>query len=233
MAEWTLAAVTAGSVVTFTFPVLLLIFGVIMVRAGRRGELAAPVSQASGWVLGAGLVGLALYLAAALPHMLMLGWVSIALLALSGLLCARLLRNPLTRAQRSVSWLLLFSTLFTAAFGGFAIWIAGQALRDFAYNNPNEAEVRAAIAKNPNDAAAHSSLAHLDMMRGDHAGDIAEWQQVLRVEPDNLDALLVLGGQLSQERRISEARPIFLRLAARNDQYSVNARKWLARHGGR
>lgn len=232
MTGLTLAAITAGSIIACAFPVLLVIFGVIMVRAGRKGELTSPVSHASSGVLGAGLVSLALYFGAALPHMIMLGWIAIGLLALSAVFCGRILRNPLTRAQRSISWLLLVNMLFTAAFGGFAIWLAGEALHIFAYNNPNETEVRAALARNPNDAAAHSSLAHIDMMHGDHAGEIAEWRQVLRVEPDNLDALILLGGRLSHEGKISEARPIFQRLAARNDKYSVNARKWLARHGG-
>ena len=227
-----MAAITVGSVIACAFPALLLIFGVIMVRAGRKVELASPISQASGWVLGIGLGSLAVYFVGGANRLSSLGWVAIGLLVLSAVLCGWLLRKPLTRAQRHISWLLFFSTLFTAAFGGFAILVAGEASRITAYNNPNETEVRAAIAKNPNDAAAHSSLAHIDMRHQDHTGEIAEWRQVLRVEPDNLDALILLGGRLNQEGQISEARPIFQRLAARNDKFSVNARKWLARHGG-
>ncbi|MDQ2799495.1 MAG: hypothetical protein M3Y13_07625 [Armatimonadota bacterium] len=102
-----------------------------------------------------------------------------------------------------------------------------------AYSNPNEAEVRAALAKNPDDPAAHSSLAHIDENRRDRAGAMAQWRQVLRVEPDNVDALLVLGAELSHDGRIEEARPLFQRLAARHDDFSATARRWLARHSGR
>lgn len=231
MAELTMAGITAGSVVACAYPVLLLIFGVIMVRASRRGELASLVFQASGWLLGIGLVSLALYIFAGMYRLPSLGWVAVGLLVLSAVFCSLLLRNPLTRLQKSISWILLFNTLFVVAFGSFALWLANRAMNISAYNNSNEAEVRAALAKNPNNAAAHSSLALIDRERGDHVGEVAEYRRVLRVEPDNTDALILLGGRLTQARRIEEARPIFQKLAARNDAYSDNARRWLARHG--
>ena len=231
MTELTLAGITAGSVVACAYPVLLLIFGVIMVRAGRRGELASPVFQASGWLLGIGLVSLALYIFVGVYRLPSLGWVAIGFLLLSAVFCGLLLRNPLTRPQKRISWLLLFNTLFVAAFGSFALWVANAAMNISAYSNSNEAEVRAALTRNPDDAAAHSSLAQIDGRRGDETGAIAEERQVLRFEPNNIDALILLGGRLTQAGRIDEARPVFQKLAARNDAYSDNARRWLARHG--
>jgi len=230
MAELTLVGITAGSVVACAYPVLLLIFGVIMVRANRRGELASSVFQASGWLLGIGLVSLALYIFVGAYRLPSLGWVTIGFLILSAVLCGLLLRNPLTRPQKRISWILLFNTLFVAAFGSFALWVAGAAAHSFAYSNPDETAVRAALAKNPDDAAAHSSLAYIDMRRGNHAEEIAEWRQVLRVEPDNVDAALLLGGRLTQAGRIDEARPVFQKLAAGNSPYVESGRRWLARH---
>ncbi len=57
------------------------------------------------------------------------------------------------------------------------------------------------------------------------------WRLVLRIEPDNKDALMRLDGRLAQQKRIDEARPLFEKLAAANDSYSDNAHKWLAKHG--
>lgn len=227
----TLATVKAGAVLMCAFPVILLIFGIIMVRAGRRGELAASSSQAGMWLSGIGLVGILLAFAGSNSRLPALNWVAIGLVIISAALCGWFLRTPLTRPLKVVAGLLLFELLFVAAFGSFAIWIAGKAAQISAYNNPNEAEVRAALAKNSNDAAAHSSLAQIDMMRGDHAGEMTEWRQVLRVEPDNGDALFLLGARLTRTGRADEAKPLYQKLAAGNSAYAVSARRWLARHG--
>ena len=227
------AAAVAGTAAFFAFPVLMAVLVVFLIRANRRASRAMPLSRLPLWLLGTGSAGLVLLVVGSFASLAAALWVSVGLLGTSLVLCGLFLRRRQERPLQGITWALFADLLVLVVFLPFGIWIAVLTAHAAAYNNPNETEVRAAIARNPNDAAAHSSLAHIDMMRGDRAGDIAEWQQVLRVEPDNLDALLVLGGQLSQERRISEARPIFLRLAARDDKYSVNARKWLARHGGR
>lgn len=237
MPDFLMALATAGAVLCFVvFPFLLLTFGVLLMRAARRGEAGAGAVRVGGWLMGAGALSLALYLAGGLSRLFTLGWVAVALTVLAAALCGVFLRRPSTRPLRLVSWVLFGDTLLVAAFLPFALWTATVAVRMAdriaAYDNPNEPEVRAALVKNPNDAAAHSSLARIDSHRGDHAGEMAEWRQVLRVEPDNLDTLLLVGWRLTQEGKVDEARPLFQRLAARHDQFSASAREWLARHGG-
>lgn len=226
----TLASVTAGAILICAFPVVLLIFGILMVRASRRGELAGAGSQSGVWLLGIGLASMVLAFTGSVLRLPALNWTAIGLVLMSVALCVRFLLTPLKRPLKLVSRLLLCELLFVVAFGSFAVWIAGRAAQLSAYNNTNEAKVRAAIARNPDDAAAHSSLAHIDHLRRDRAGEMAEWRQVLRVEPDNLDALILLSGKLSYDGRIEEARPLYQRLAARHDQFSANARVWLVQH---
>ena len=88
------------------------------------------------------------------------------------------------------------------------------------------------MLETPNDAAAHASLARIDSLHQNHAGAMAEWQQVLRVEPNNDDALLRLAHELIRAHRPDEARPLYQKLASGNGPYRDTARKWLAKHGG-
>ena len=226
------AAAIAATVAFFAFPVLMAAFVVFLMRANRRASRARPPSRLPLWLLGAGSAGLVLLVVGSFASLAAALWVSVGLLGTSLVLCGLFLRRSQGRPLQGIAWAMFADLAVLVAFLPVGIWIAVSAAHVAAYSNPNEAEVRAAIARNPNDAAAHSSLAMIDEMRGDRAGQIAELRQVLRVEPDNLDALLLLGGRLTQEGKINEARPLFLRLAARNDKFSVNARKWLARHGG-
>ena len=226
----------AGGVLFCTLPVLLLVFGALLFRARRRQEISGSAIRGSRWVFGVGLIALALGLSTtiqALPPLgvLSLGVASIAACAVSAASCAALLSLPLGRALRGLAWGMLAVTALLVVCFPCALWLANSARRVAAYSNSNEKEVQAALAKNPNDAAAHSSLAHLDMMRGDHAGEMAEWRQVLRLEPDNNDALLLLGGRLAQAKRAEEARPLYERLAAGSGPYASTARRWLAEHG--
>ena len=232
MPEFRLILAMIGGLFFCGLPLLLLVFLFLLVRARRSGELAPSPTLAAGWLLGVGALGVTLFLLSGGFRLMALAWAALAVFIVAPVLCGRLLQCSLTRPLRIVSWVLFFDTLVVAAFMPFAVWIASEALRVSAYSNTNETVVRAALAKNPNDAAAHSSLGMIDNMRGDQAGAMAEWRQVLRVEPDNADALLLLGGALTRAGKVEEARPLFQRLAARNDQFSANARKWLGRHGG-
>lgn len=231
MLDFRLVMAMIGTAFCYGLPVLLLVFVFLLIRARRRGEIGPPVPLVAGWLLGVSLLGVTLFLLSGGLRLMGMAWGALAVFIAAPILCGLLLRSPLTRPLRIVSWALFFDTLVVAAFMPFAIWIANEALRVSAYSNTNESAVRAALAKNPDDAAAHASLGMIDNMRGDRAGAMAEWRQVLRVEPDNVDALLLLGAALSHAGKVDAARPLFQRLAARNDGFSANARKWLARHG--
>lgn len=232
VSDFMTATATAGAVFCFAFLILLLIFGILFAWAARRGEIA-PASQRVGvWLVGMGMLGVALYTVGGVTRLLVLCWVSVALIFFTAVLGGLFLRGTLKRPLRAVSWLLMIDTLVVAAFLPFSIWIAGVALRSVAYSNPNETEVRAALRKNPNDPAAHSSMARIDSQNHNFAGAMAEWREVLRVEPDNDDALFRLARELDRAHRSDEARPLYHKVASRNGPYRDRARKWLARHGG-
>lgn len=233
MPDFRLILAMIGAAFFYAFPVLLLVFLFLLVRARRRGELAPPPALVAGWLLGVGTLGLTLSLLGGGARSIVTVWVALAVFVVTLVLCGRLLRSPLTRPLRIVSWALFFDTLAVVAFMPFAVWIANEALRVSAYSNTDEAAARAALVKNPNDAAAHSSLGHIEMMRGDHVAEVAEWQQVLRVEPGNEDALFLLGARLAHDGRADEARPLYQKLAAGNGPYANSARHWLARQGRR
>lgn len=213
------------------FPVLLLAFAIFLTRSGRQAQTVPAALRLGRLVLGAGGASLILTGVGSFFRLPIIEWASVGLLALSLVLCGWFLREGQGRPLRGVSWALLTDIFILVIFLPFGIWLANLALKISAYNNFNEPEVRAVLAKNPSDAAAHSSLAQIDMMRGDHAGEVAEWRQVLRVEPGNENALLMLGGKLARTGRMSEARPLFQKLAAGSGPYADNARRWLARHG--
>ena len=220
-----------ASIAFFMLPALLLAFGIFLTRSGRQVQMLPAVLRLGRLVLGAGGVSLLLMLVGGFSRLPIIEWVSVGLLGLSLVLCGWFLWESQGRPLRAVTWTLFADILVLVAFLPFGIWLANAALNISAYNNLNETEVRAALAKNPSDAAAHSSLAQIDRERGDHAGEVAEYRRVLRVEPDNQDALLLLGGRLTRAGRIDEARPLYQKLAADNGPYVDNARRWLARYG--
>lgn len=229
MSDFMTATVTAGAVLCFAFPVLLLIFGVLLAQATRRGEMDPANRRIGVWLIGTGLLGTAMYIAvcanAALSHLPAFGWACVALIVFTAVLGGLFLRGSLQRPLRAVSWILLTDTLVVAAFLSFSIWIAGAAMRAMADSNPNETEVRAALARNPNDAAAHASLARIDGQHRNYAGAMAEWREVLRVEPDNNDALLLLAHELTRAHRPDEARALYQKLASGNEPYRDGAQK--------
>lgn len=235
MSDFMTATITLGTALCLAFPVLLLIFGVLFARAARRGEMDPATQRVGVWLISTGLLGTAVYLALCtipgLTRLLALDWACVALIFFSAVLGGLFLRGSLKRPLRAVSWVFLTDTLVVAAFLPFAIWLAVVAQRNFAYSNPNETEVRAALARNPNDAAAHTSLARIDSQHRNYAGAMAEWREVLRVEPDNNDALLLLAHELARAHRPDEARALYQKLASGNGPYRDGAQKWLARYG--
>ncbi len=224
---WVNAAAIAGTAAFFVFPALMAAFVFVLVRRRR------PVPRLAFWFLGIGSAGLILAVVSGFARLAAGEWLSVALLAASLVLCGLLLRQRQGRPLQGLAWGMLASLLVMTAFLPFAIYVANLAVKIAAYSNPNEAEVRAALARDPSDPAAHSSLAQIDERHRDYAGEIAEWRQVLRAEPDNEEALLLLGGRLSQQGHADEARPLFQKLAAKSGPLGDAARKWLARHGSR
>ena len=220
-----------ASVAFFAFPALLVTFGIFLARSKRQAQTMPAALRLGRFVLGVSGASLILMLVGGFSRLPVTEWMSVGLLGLSLVLCGWFLRESRERSLRAVTWTLFADIFVLVAFLPFGIWTANLAQNISAYNNLNETEVRAALAKDPNDAAAHSSLAGIDRERGDHAGEVAEYRQVLRVEPDNQDALLLLGGRLTRAGRIDEARPLYQKLAAGNGPYIGNARRWLARYG--
>lgn len=224
------------TVVYAAFPLVLIAYGVVLSLAGRRGQIE-PATRRRGWIiLGLCLAAGVVYLAAALLSLSGTSAAVIALVVVSGLVLlgatvqmGLFLRQPI-RALRVVTGALLADTLLLFACLCVTVPLANRAKQIMAYNNFNEPEVRAALAKNPNDAAAHSSLAQIDMMRGNSASEVTEWRQVLRVEPDNENALFMLANRLVNMHQPGEARPLFQKLAAGDSDYAASARRWLARH---
>ncbi len=227
-----LSALGIGATLAFVaFPALLLAFAIFLTRSGRQAQ-TVPAALRLGWfVLGAGGASLLLIVVGSFFRLPIIEWMSVGLLTLSLVLCGWFLRESQGRPLRGVSWALLADIFILVIFLPFGIWVANLALKISAYNNFNEPEVRAALAKNPNDAAAHSSLAQIDMMRGNSAGEVVEWRQVLRVEPGNENALFLLANRLVNMHQPGEARPLFQKLASGNGPYAASARRWLAKHG--
>jgi len=225
------AAGIVGTVAFLAFPALMLAFVFFLIRANRRTNRAVPLSRLSVWLLVTGSIGLALLAIGGFAHLPAAEWASLGLLICGLVLCGLLLRRGLGHPLQGIAWAIGADLMVLVAFLPFVIWAANLALQISAASNPNEAEVRAALARNPNDAAAHSSLGLIDGTHGDHAGEIAEFRQVLRIEPDNENALWIVGVRLTKAGRTGEARPLFQKLAAANDSYSDNAHKWLAKHG--
>lgn len=233
-----LARFAVVAIVAFClFPALLLAFGILMARANRRAELAPPAARAGRLLLAASVAALALPLIGSIfrtsPIFLVTEWTALAVLITGLALCGWLLGRGRVRPLQAFTGALFADMLVLVAFLPLGIWVSGQGQHIAAYSNSNEVEVRAALAKNPNDAAAHSSLAHIDMMRGDHVGEVAEWRQVLLVEPGNEDALFLLGARLAHTGRADETRPLYQKLAAGDGPYADAARHWLARQGER
>jgi hypothetical protein len=194
-----LTALSLGaSIAFFAFPALLLAFGFFLIRSHRQAQTLPPALRLGRFVLGMGGASLLLILVGGFSRLPAAEWMSVGLLALSLALCGWFLRESTGRPLRAVTWTLFADILILVAFLPFGIWLANLALNIAAYDNPNESQVRTALAKNPDDAAAHSSLAQIDGRRGDETGAIAEERQVLRVEPDNTEALILLGGRLAR-----------------------------------
>lgn len=235
--QWAAIGLVA-EVIMCAFPILVLVYGILFGLARRHQPLEAGTIR-RGWIilglcLAALVVGIStgfLVRRGGVTGYLIYGVVEIMLLV-AAVQSALLLRQPLGRPLRFGSGALLTNTLFLVLLLPFTVWIAAVGQRVVAYSNFNEAEVRAALRKNPNDPAAHSSLAQIDSLHRDHAGAITEWRQVLAVEPDNEMALFMLGSELTRAHQPEQARPLYQKLAAQNGTFSGSARQWLARHGG-
>ena len=235
--QWAAIGLVA-EVIMCAFPVLVLVYGILFTRARQRQPLEEGTARRGRIILGLCLAALVvgistgfLMRSSSVTGYLVYGVVEIMLLA-AAVQSALLLRQPLGRPLRFGSGALLTSTLLLVLLLPFTVWIATAGMQVVAYSNFNEGQVRAALQKNPNDPAAHSSLAQIDSLHRDHAGAITEWRQVLAVEPDNEMALYMLGSELTRAHQMEQARPLYQRLAVQNGTFSDSARRWLTRHGG-
>lgn len=224
--------------VMYAFPVLVLVYGLLLNLDTRRCTVEPAVRRRGQVVLGLCLVGVLLVFSSGLwlrqvgpLAMVFYGLLEI-LLVCAVVLTARFLKQPLRRPLRLATGALLTGGVLLVFCWPMLIVVAGFAQKGAAYSNFNEAEVRAALQKNPNDPAAHSSLAQIEMLHRDHAGAMAEWRQVLLVEPDNEFALYMLGSELTRAHQPEQARPLYQKLASGSGTFQNSARKWLARHGG-
>ena len=128
---------------------------------------------------------------------------------------------------------LAIGIVVAACAAGFMAWdikVAREAKRIGEYSNSNVAEVKAALARNPEDAAAHSSMAQIDELHGDPAGAAQEYRQLIALEPDNREAKLLFAANLARTNRRAEARPVFLDLARQDDGAGRAAQRWLKNH---
>lgn len=236
-AEWAALGVVLTTVLC-AFPVLALVYGVLLNLDTRRYTVEPAMRRQGRTVFVLCLAGVLLAFSSGLfvrgiglAALLFYGLLEVLLVA-AMVLTGRFLRQPLRRPLRLASGALLTSEVLLALCLPVLLMVANLAQKSIAYSNFNEAGVRAALRKNPNDPAAHSSLAQIDSLHRDHAGAIAEWRQVLAVEPDNEMALYMLGSELTRAHQTEMARPLYQRLAAQNGTFSGSARRWLARHGG-
>jgi len=119
--------------------------------------------------------------------------------------------------------------------GFFFAWsmnLAKQARRITAYNNPNAPAMLRAVKANPNDAAAHSSLAHYYIARSaTHTPDaIHELREVARIEPQNYEAKYLLAYYLNRTGKKVEAVALYRELAKNGGEWSRGARTYLKKH---
>lgn len=234
--EWAVLGIILMTVMC-AFPVLVLAYGLLLNLDTRRYTVEPAVRRQGRVVLGLCLIGVLLAFSSGLwlrrmgPAAMVFCGLLEALLLTVLVLTTRFLRQPLRRPVRFASGALLSGGVLLAFCLPVLVFVADFGQKISQYNNFNEAEVRAALQKNPNDPAAHSSLAQIDALHRDHAGAMAEWQQVLRVDPDNQDALFMLAHELIRVHRPDEARPLYQKMASGNGPYRESAQKWLARHG--
>ncbi len=227
-----------AATIMLAFPILVLVYGILLGLARRRPPLEERTAR-RGWIvlsLCLAAIGFAVGGSAVVREAEVAGYVLygvLELLLLTAFIQIILLRRqPLGRPLRFGSGALLASSLLLVICVPFGIYLARISLEITAYSNFDEAEVRAVLAKNPRDPAAHSSLAQIESLRNDHAGAIVEWQQGLAAEPDNEMALFMLGSELTRAHQPEQARPLYQKLASGNGAFRDSAQKWLARHGG-
>jgi len=133
--------------------------------------------------------------------------------------------------------ILVFSGIIgTICLGLFLAWdikTANEAKRIGAYNNPDVAAVRTALARNPNDAAAISSMAFSDIGHSNWAGALPEFQQLVRLEPSNREARFMLAHAQMRTEHQAEARQSFQELALQNDLWGRAAKRNLGKLNGK
>lgn len=129
--------------------------------------------------------------------------------------------------------------LLLTAFLVFDIKIANESKRIMAYNNPrpNIPALRAAVARQPNDAAAWMNLGRYDYFHHNYGAAVPELQQVTRLEPEssdyNSEALFWLANAQLRTGHDDQARATYQHLATYPDVYGSKAREYMSREGGR
>ncbi|MDQ2798987.1 MAG: hypothetical protein M3Y13_05015 [Armatimonadota bacterium] len=127
--------------------------------------------------------------------------------------------------------LVVMLLLVVGAGAGFSVWSRQSAQSNgiVAYHNTDMAAVHAALQRNPDDAAAHMSLALFQSSHQDAAGAIGELRTVLRLEPGNREATFQLGEELRRTGQTAEAAGLYQKLASIDDQWGQWSKKRLTR----
>lgn len=224
-----------ATVVFVAYLGMMLWYAVALLVLRARRTVARGVLTWGYALLGSLIAGLALLALAPTSGSIEVNWtgaiVGAVLLVLPGFACAFLgAKRRLPPGLNTLAWPLAACAVLLVPCFGFSIWVAMRVRQIEAYNNPNLAMVRAALAKNPNDAPAHMSLAHIAIGRGDYAQAAPELQAVVRLEPDNREAAYLLAHALMRTGQPNEAWAIYARLAAQDDGWGRAARRYLARH---
>jgi len=110
-----------------------------------------------------------------------------------------------------------------------SVRIANEAKRIGAYSNPDATASRLAVRQNPNNAAAHMSLAHYYNIAGSRYDSqaVQELQEVVRIEPQNREAKFMLAYKLSKINQKAKALQLYQELAQQQDNWGKAALKHL------
>lgn len=124
--------------------------------------------------------------------------------------------------------LLLGLIVLVLMLGGGALFImvrlGSLAVEATLYRTIPEAE--AAIKKDPNNVLAHERLGEM-LMSKDTSRAIEEYRTVLRLQPDNRQAMYFLGVLLRKTGKTDEAKILFQPLTGRDDEWGQRAEKEL------
>lgn len=220
-----------GTALFFGVPVLLLAYAVVLIRLRRKRALPRPLLNVSARMMALWLAAIVLFCGAAvirLPRGYVAGWLAVGLMGLGSVAVLPLIRLRLgLPILPRLGWPLLICGLLLTVFAACDLHVAALAYTIGQYNNPNEAAVRAELSRNSNNAAARSSMAHIDISHGNYQDAAVQLQQLVKLEPDNEEAQFLLAHAQVRTGQRDAAGATLQRLAAQNDDWGRSARRML------